>query len=102
MDWTELSDPAILKRLGERIKQHRIQMGLQQKELAEKSCVSLSTITKIEHGNPVSISLFISVLRTLCLLNNLDTLVPEVTMGPIQMKKLQMKKVHRVRKHKSE
>lgn len=98
MSWTELSDPAILVRIGERVKQQRIQMGLQQKELAEKSCVSLSTIMKLEHGKSVSNILFVSVLRTLCLLENIEFLIPGETISPMQMKKLQGKKVHRVRK----
>ena len=102
MNWTELSDPAILKRIGERIRQQRILMGMQQKELAEKSCVSLSTLIKLEQGKPISNLLFVSVLRTLCLLDNLEFLVPEETISPIRMKKLQSKKVRRVRKTKVE
>lgn len=98
MTWTELSDSAILVRIGERVKQQRIQMGLQQKELAEKSCVSLNTIMKLEHGKSISGILFISILRTLGMLENLEFLVPEESISPIQMKKLQSKKVRRIRK----
>ena len=101
MVWTELSDSAILKRIGERIKQQRILMGLQQKELAEKSCVSLSTLIKMEQGKSVSFLLFINVLRTLQLLENLEFLVPEETVSPIRMKKFQSKKVQRIRKPKT-
>jgi len=52
--WTELSDPAILARLGNRIKEYRIQLGLKQSEVARYSCVGINTIYKIEKGQPVS------------------------------------------------
>lgn len=101
MIWTELSDPAILARIGERVKQQRLLMGLQQKELAEKSGVSLNTVMKLEHGKSISGILFISILRTLGMLENIEFLVPEESISPIQMKKLQTKKVCRIRKPKT-
>ena len=95
--WTDLSDPAIIKQLGDRIKELRIRRGMRQEDLADKSGISLSTITKIEKGLPVSILLFISVLRTLGLLENLDLLIPEIGISPIQMRKLKGKEKIRVR-----
>ncbi len=95
--WTELSDVAILKTLGNRIREYRISMGMKQAELARQSGVGLTTIGKIEKGQSVSLALLITVLRTLGLLENLDLIVPETKISPIQMLQLQGKKVQRVR-----
>lgn len=72
-------------------------MGLKQSDVAMESGVGLTTIGKIESGQPVSVALLISVLRTLGLLENLDLLVPETKISPMQMLKLQGRKVQRVR-----
>ena len=42
--WTELSDTAILNKLGKRLKAYRISRGLKQQELASESGVGVSTI----------------------------------------------------------
>ena len=95
--WTELSDTAILNKLGKRLKAYRISRGLKQQELASESGVGVSTIAKIECGQSVSLSLLISVIRTLGLLENLELLVPEQKPSPMELLKLQGKQVKRVR-----
>lgn len=98
--WTELSDAAILRKLGARIKAYRISMGMKQQELALESGVGVSTIAKIESGQSVSLALLVSVLRTLGLLENLDLLVGEVKPSPLQLMKLQGRTIKRVRTKK--
>lgn len=98
--WTELSDTAILKKFGMRLKTYRISRELKQQELAVESGVSVSTIAKIENGQSVTFSLLISVMRTLGLLENLDMLVPEQKPSPMELLKMQGKKVKRVRNKK--
>ena len=98
--WTELSDTAILNKLGTRLKASRISSGLKQQELAAESGVGVSTIAKIESGQSVSLSLLISVMRTLGLLENLDLLVPEQKPSPMELLKRQGKQVKRVRTKK--
>lgn len=95
--WTEMSDPAILVKLGERIKEYRIRLGLKQADVANMSSVGTNTIYKVEKGKPVSMLLIITILRTLGLLENLEMLVPETTLTPLQLLKLQEKKTKRVR-----
>lgn len=92
-----MSDPAILVQLGARIKDYRIQLGMKQSDLAQLSCVGVNTIYKIEKGKPVSTSLLVSILRSMSLLENIETLVPETQLTPMQMLKLQEKKPKRVR-----
>lgn len=98
--WIELSDTAILKLLGKRLKSHRISRGMKQQELAVESGVGVSTIAKIENGQSVSLSLLISVMRALGLLENLELLVPEQKPSPMELLRMQGKKVQRVRNKK--
>ena len=99
--WTEMSDPAILQKMGNRIREYRMRMEMTQSELAEKSGVSMGTIVRIEQGNPVSTLLLVSIIRSLGLLENLEILLPELGISPMQMRKMQGRKVLRVR-HKKE
>ena len=82
------------------LKELRQKHNLTQEELAERSSVAVSTIRRIEAGHPVSIQLFISILRTLGMLENLDLLIPETRVSPLQLQKLQGRKVQRVRTKK--
>lgn len=95
--WNEMSNPAVLMRIGQRIKETRIRQRITQEELATASGVSPLTVANIEKGKSVSLLLFISVLRSLGLLENLEQLVPEIRVSPIELKKLQGKKRYRVR-----
>jgi len=99
--WTELSDTAILKMLGTRLKAYRISREMKQQELATESGVGVSTIAKIESGQSVSLSLLVSVIRTLGLLENLDMLVPEQKPSPLELLKMQGKQTKRVRTKKN-
>ena len=98
--WTELSDTAILKMLGARLKACRISREMKQVELAAESGVALSTVVKIENGQSVTIPLLVSVLRTLGLLENLDMLIPEQRPSPMDLLKTQGKQIKRVRTRK--
>ena len=89
--WNEMSNPAVLMRIGQRIKETRIRQHITQEELATASGVSPLTVANIEKGKSVSLLLFISVLE------NLEQLVPEIRVSPIELKKLQGKKRYRVR-----
>lgn len=94
--WTEMSDPAILVKLGVRIKDARIRKGITQEELAHTAGVSTLTVANVEKGKSVTMSMFLAVLRALGVLENLENLVPQAKISPIQLKKMQGKKRHRV------
>lgn len=98
--WTELSDTAIGKKFGTRLKAYRISKEMTQQELATESGVGVSTIAKIESGQSVSFALLISVMRTLGLLENIDMLVPEQKPSPLELLKIQGKQIKRVRSKK--
>ena len=96
-----MSNPAILLKIGSRIRETRIWQDKTQAELALASGVTPLTVAKIEKGKSVSTLILISVLRELGLLENLENLVPEAKISPLQLKKIQGKKRSRVRRLKS-
>ena len=56
--WNEMSNPAVLMRIGQRIKETRIRQHITQEELATASGVSPLTVANIEKGKSVSLLLF--------------------------------------------
>ncbi len=93
-----MSNPAVLMRIGQRIKETRIRQHItQEKNWHGFRRKPLDRCANIEKGKSVSLPSFISVLRSLGLLENLEQLVPEIRVSPIELKKLQGKKRYRVR-----
>lgn len=64
-----------LMEMGIRIKRLRLTNGLTQAELAKRSGVSAGTISNLESGKDVSFSNFISLLRALNALQELDAVM---------------------------
>lgn len=89
----------ILKEFGKRIQDVRISASITQKELAERSGVSASTMERIEKGENVKIENILNVLRALSLLENFDVLVPEQEIVPTIVIERRMKR-KRVRNKK--
>jgi len=90
-----LDDGAILKELGVRISQYRINFQLSQARLAEQAGVSKRTIERIESGHSTQMSSMIRVLRVLELLPGLDSLIPETGPRPLDLLKLEGRKRQR-------
>ncbi len=90
-----ISDDAALKELGLRIAQYRLNRNLTQSVLAEEAGVSLRTLHRVEHGESTHLTNMIRILRALHLLENLDSLIPEPAISPIQQVKMQGKKRQR-------
>jgi transcriptional regulator with XRE-family HTH domain len=100
MEWNSLSNSEIIFELGKRTKEYRIKKRFTQQELAERAGVSLFTIAQIEKGKSVSLFTLIAVLRVLRLLDNFETLLPEIEASPIEIMKSQGKKPKRIRRKK--
>jgi transcriptional regulator with XRE-family HTH domain len=83
------SNQAILKKMGIRIKQKRIAFSLTQKELSQRTGISLRTITNIENGENTSFDNIISLLKALKSIDNLDLLIPEAKIDPLALLNLQ-------------
>ena len=100
MDWNSLSNTVIMVEIGKRLKEYRLNKRLSQQEVARRAGVSLFTVAKIESGKSISISMLIPIMRVLRLLENLELLLPEIGVSPIEMMKLQGKKPQRIRTKK--
>ena len=78
------SDAEILQLLGLRFKQYRVALGLTQAELSAKAGVSVMTIHKFETGTArnITATTLISLMRYTGLIENLDSLIPEIPESP--------------------
>lgn len=97
--FNELSAPLIIRELGLRYKRYRIEMELTQKELSEKTGVSVQTIRRFETGSSGSLDFanFIELLRAVGLVRSLDELLPELPISAAVLAALENKKKQRVR-----
>jgi transcriptional regulator with XRE-family HTH domain len=102
MDWNSLSNTAIVQEIGKRIKAYRLKKKLTQQALAERAGISLFTVSQIEKGKTVSLGMLLSVLRELRLLDNLEMLLPEIGISPIEMMKLQGEMPKRIKPSKKQ
>ena len=84
----EMSGDAVLKQLGERLLQYRLNRNMTQTALAKEAGVSSRTINRVEHGQSTQLSNLIRLLRSLDLSQNLDALIPDPVISPIQQMKL--------------
>lgn len=91
----DLSDDAVLKEIGNRIAQYRLNQDKTQAALAQEAGVSNRTMARVEHGDSVQAASIIRILRALQLLENLDTLIPETAVSPVQQLKMQAKRRQR-------
>ena len=78
------SDDAALQALGRRLARHRLNRNLTQAALADQAGVSTPTVQRIERGQSSQATNLIRILRALGLLDNLDSLVPEPALSPVQ------------------
>ena len=87
----EKSGSDIIRKLGKKYSDYRKRMGYTQKEVAEKSGLSVFTISTFENGSSTGITLtsFIKLLRAIDSLDEVEKLLPE---SPRALFKKQSKK----------
>ena len=90
MDFYALSDNGIEVELGRRIRALRLRRNITQKELAQATTLSLNTVKSLESGSG-KLSTVIAVLRELGALDHLDNFIPEPSISPLQLAKMQGK-----------
>lgn len=86
MDYYSMSDNALLAELGARIKALRLRNNRSQQELSEATLLSLNAIKSLEAGKG-KLSTIVAVLRELGSLDELDHLIPEITISSIELAK---------------
>ncbi len=97
---TTNSDMLLL--LAQRLKEYRLAARMSQKELAEKSGVSQTTISHFEQGRGRNLTLgnFISLLRALGQEQRIEQLLPELPMPPMALRQIEKLIPKRVRRKK--
>jgi transcriptional regulator with XRE-family HTH domain len=82
------TDDVILTEIGARIASRRIAMRLTQAGLAAKAGVGKRTVERLENGESTQLSTLVRIFRALDLLPNLDTMIPEPGIRPMDLLKL--------------
>lgn len=89
----------VVSALGKRFKEYRIASRLTQKEVSEKSGVSVVTIRRFELGYSYNITMgnFISMLKAIDFTDGIADIMPEIPVSPYAMAKLEERKSKRVK-----
>lgn len=80
----DMPNEAALKQLGARIAAYRLNKNMTQQNLATEAGLSLPTIQRLENGHSTQLENLLRVLRALNMSQNLDALIPEPVISPIQ------------------
>ena len=91
----EMSAKAILAEIGQRLARRRVEMDLTQADLSRESGVAKRTLERVEAGESTQVSTLIRILRSLDLLEALESLVPAAGPRPMDLLKLRGKERRR-------
>ena len=74
----------LIRELGRRYSDYRKRMKYTQKEVAEKSGLSIFTISSFENGSSTGITMasFVKLLRAIDSLDEIEKLLPELPVSP--------------------
>lgn len=83
-DLYEQSGSEIIRQLGQRYSDYRKRTGNTQRKVAEKSGLSVFTISSFENGSSTGVTLasFIKLLRAIDSLGEIEKLLPELPESP--------------------
>ncbi len=91
MDYKGMTDYAILREIGRRLKRRRLERNLSQQKVADLAGLARSTIVEIEKGSPSTLLTFVQILRALDVLDELDSFLPDPGISPLQLVRLKGK-----------
>jgi transcriptional regulator with XRE-family HTH domain len=97
MDPYRLTDKALLKELGTRLRTTRLNQNITQDELAASSGVGKGAVRAAELGGNITLLNLLRILRALQKLDQVDLLLPEMGPSPLELVKLQGKQRVRAR-----
>jgi transcriptional regulator with XRE-family HTH domain len=95
MNITGLSDKAIIKEVGRRVKRKRLEGNFTQQEIADMAGISRPTVSDLERGNPFEFLTLIQILRALRALDAIDAFLPDPGISPLQLAKMRGKERQR-------
>ena len=90
-----MSDRAILREIGRRLKRKRLEKNLSQQKLADSAGLNRTTIGETERGTPFGILTLVQILRALNALEELDSFLPDPGISPLQLAKMKGKERRR-------
>ncbi|MCR5114776.1 MAG: helix-turn-helix domain-containing protein [Bacteroidales bacterium] len=88
MDYHILTNEALMRQIGMKLKELRISKEMKQQELAAAAGLSVFTVSAVENGKGGSLLTLIQLLRALERLDQLDSFFQEPTFSPIAYAKL--------------
>jgi len=88
MDLAGASDAAILSMAGDRIRTERLNQNRTQMEIAKAAGVGVRVIKRLENGQGCLLGNLIRILRALGKIEQLDDLLPEPGISPLQLARL--------------
>lgn len=83
-----MSDKAILREIGHRLKKKRLKRNLTQQKLADMAGVDRTTISYMEVGHPFGVLTLIQALRALESLESIDDFLPDPGISPLQLARM--------------
>ncbi len=96
-----MSDRAILKDIGSRVKRRRLDRNMSQQRVADIAGLNRSTVSALECGAPASLPTLIQVLRALEALDELGLLLRDSGPSPLQLAELKGKQRRRASRRKT-
>ena len=90
-----MSDRAILKEIGRRLKRKRLGKNLSQQKLADLAGINRTTVRDIEQGSPFGVLTLVEILRALDALDELNSFLPDPGISPLQLAKMKGKERRR-------
>ena len=97
INWSELSDIAVLEQIGRFVQQSRLQQNKSQQQVADAAGVNRSTLSQIENGKGGTLISLIQILRILGQLSFVKAFQVEDRPSPMYLATLEMKKRKRAR-----
>ena len=88
VEFAGLSDRAILREIGRRLRRRRLEKNMSQEKVAVSAGVARATVVKIEKGSPTGVLTLIQILRVLDAIEELDTFLPDPGISPLELAKM--------------
>lgn len=96
-NWIAMSDTAIVSKIGEFIKNERLNSNKTQAQLADEAGINRWTISQIENGEAITMMSLIQIIRALNILHLLEIFSIKQEISPIELAKLDQNKRQRAR-----
>jgi putative transcriptional regulator len=102
MNYYGMSDKAILREIGHRLRRRRLDRNMTQQSLADTAGLSRTTVSDLERGAPAGVLTLIQILRAMGGLEELDTFVSDPGLSPLELAKLKGRERQRASRNTQE